>query len=253
MPTLSKKQVVTAPKSKRFRIGSPISLINQQNIAPYRGMHQGKTAVLVGTGPTLNDYHPISDAIHIGVNNSIYFPHPMDYLFLMDQRGPTTYLANKKDYDSYQARIQKFYAKFRLQSEFGVTDADARAGNAKFFEVIRPTTDYLPGEKDVGNRLFGLPVSTIFTALQFILYTGVTQIYIVGCDLSDDNYKIGARIRHAFLDQTWVRVKSWIQKAYPTVRIGSINPQGLKGMFQDFEWSPEQQIYVTMNSQPSDT
>jgi len=238
MPQLSSKQCRSKEiKKKRVRVGSPLSVINQTNVAPFKNRHVGATAVLIGTGPTLKDYRPIKDAIHIGVNNVIHFPHRMDYLFLMDQKGPTTYLANKRDYDKYTANIQKFYARFRVNPKFGVTDEDAKLGNAKFFEVCYPTTEYIPGEKDVGNRLFGLPVSTIFTALQFILYTGVTTIYIVGCDLTNDNYVIGDKIKHAFLDETWKKVKDWVKRSYPKVSMRSINPRGLKGLFEDYQWS----------------
>ena len=68
------------------------------------------------------------------------------------------------------------------------------------------------------------------TAIQFLLFTRITDIYIVGADCT------GARINEStgktYNTRGWSEMKRWASKI-PNVNINIVNPVGLKGMFND--------------------
>ena len=77
--------------------------------------------------------------------------------------------------------------------------------------------------------------SVAFPAMQFLLWTGVKRIYVVGADIVDGR-RIGEKkpsqdyVRQNFLGR-WQEFERWVGVAYPSVEIIPLNPVGLKGMF----------------------
>ena len=75
--------------------------------------------------------------------------------------------------------------------------------------------------------------SISFEALQFMLYTGVTKIYLVGhdCDYTEGTFTgtPTGRWHDAgyYIHKYWKVVKEWVEVHYPEVEIYSINPVGL--------------------------
>ena len=47
--------------------------INYNTFLKYKNINYGKEVVLIATGPTLNKYIPIKNAINVGVNQAIYY------------------------------------------------------------------------------------------------------------------------------------------------------------------------------------
>ena len=83
--------------------------------------------------------------------------------------------------------------------------------------------------------------STVFPAMQFALYTRPNKIYIVGCDCSDgghffkDNIHGGTFRAEEYigLAKSWKLLKEFALEMYPDTKIVSVNPVGLKGLFED--------------------
>jgi glycosyltransferase involved in cell wall biosynthesis len=77
--------------------------------------------------------------------------------------------------------------------------------------------------------------SVAFPAIQFLLWTGVKRIYIVGADITEGR-RIGEEkatqdyVRQNHL-QRWQEFERWVGVAYPDVEITPLNPIGLAGMF----------------------
>jgi hypothetical protein len=75
----------------------------------------------------------------------------------------------------------------------------------------------------------------IFSALQFLIYTGIKKIYMVGSDVSNVvSYKdasIDDTRRIKFIINLFEKLKEFAESQ--KVKILSINPVGLKGMFTD--------------------
>lgn len=97
----------------------------------------------------------------------------------------------------------------------------------------------MPFVRDIGNYEFGSSCSVIFVALQFILYTGVKNLNIVGCDV-DGGYnaatvtKVGrAKGTKGVSDperilRVWHEAKAWCDREYSDRRIHVVRPVGLK-------------------------
>lgn len=60
----------------------------------YRGLMRGREVVVVATGSTLSQYHPITNACHIGVNRAFLSKNVplLDFYFLQDISGAHDYI-----------------------------------------------------------------------------------------------------------------------------------------------------------------
>jgi hypothetical protein len=89
-------------------------------------------------------------------------------------------------------------------------------------------------KKDISEGSMSCVASISFEALQFMLYTGITKIYLVGhdCDYSEGTFTgtpTGQWHNAGYhIHEYWKVVKEWIEINYPHVEIYSINPVGLK-------------------------
>ena len=234
----------TASRIGRARaLSLPAASLHQEVFPKYRGINAGKELVIVGAGPTLDDYAPIPGAVHVGVNKTFLCEKlSLDYLFIQD------YFEDIQDAaDAYRPGLcKKFYGYHPDPRVRGVPAASAERANAEryFFEDI-PVNDPspFPFPPDIARAALGTFSSIIFPALQFALWTRPKRIYLVGCDCSSLGYCSG------ILDKTaaqtkfpldverllygWTKMKEFIEKLYPEVEIVSVNPVGLKGWFRD--------------------
>lgn len=221
----------------------PRSAINERTVLPFKGRHAGHTGVLLGTGRSLDqykhhDYDRDGKRIYtFGVKSIIWTEVPMDYVLVSDKNGPKGYAKNRKKYDTFQCREQKFYARFRKKSFFGPDDKTIDQANATFFEVLQPTLAPLPLVKDVGHYVFGSSRSSIFLALQFALYTGVTRLFVVGCDAEATGYSRrygsvpGTKPSEVTkIKAAWGEAQMWVARNYPDVEVVLVNPVGLRNM-----------------------
>jgi len=225
------------------------SSINKRNVLPFCNRHAGQSAILLGSGPTLKTFllhskvYSFENIVTAGVNSVIYAGIPLDYLFVFDKgkkvyRGKrdSSWLENPEAFDAFECRIQKFYGYFKRSPNFG-PPIRSNSG-AKLIEGSYVTNKPLPLNKDVGHYQFGGSVSTIFHALQFLLYAGVSKVYLVGCDagtgyaqLEDhalDNHRNKKGIK-AMLKE-WKVAHDFIGNEYSNVNITVLNPIGLKGI-----------------------
>lgn len=214
------------------------SYINQNTFKSYQNKHLGETCVILGTGPTLNEYFPIKNAIHIGVNSGIFYKKIiLDYYFMMDFGGKNGFNNIKETIYNTPVNIQKFIATFHINknSEFTIPDKYIK-NHVKQFEIIKHTEDIYPPPKDISNYCLGMPQTIIFSALQFALFSGFKKILLVGCDLGEKpehgNYlfKDHHHNYNSFKNQ-WIIIKKWVQQEYPNVNIYNIEPVGLKDIF----------------------
>lgn len=208
---------------------SPFNVI----FSPYQNKHKGEKAILFATGPTLTVYdflEDTGDCLRVGVNGIALKPIALDYYFCghLDNRSKL-YLDKLPDYQVSEAK-------------FGYISLDGIAGpqwlslsRAKQLE-LKPyalTTDITFGQDISQSALVNHLI--IFSALQFLVYSGVSQIYLVGSDATQltscDNLAIDKdrnikRIREIFLSFAAFAKSSGVE-------IISINPIGLKGIFKD--------------------
>lgn len=220
----------------------------REMISAYKNVHDGKAAVLFLTGPTLNDYiEPEPDLIKVGVNTALFNEKlDLDYFFIQDigkKNHSNSYINKQEEYDSYRPNIAKFYGVTLCKM---LRDNVERAGavpyefthgpiikvnNAKIEDPDIPVNF----SENLHTKLVAAGGSIAFPALQFLLWAGVSRIYVVGADITDGrrfNEEKSQDYTSQYHIERWREFEKWVAKAYPDVKIIPLNPIGLKGMFQ---------------------
>ena len=223
------------------------SQVNVLNVQPFKGEHAGQSAVLLCTGPTLNEYvHEEVDehnrrVITVGLNGAIFTKvaktYGLDYVFVQDaERGSqvkTAFYKRVDEFTSFKPRRRTFYGLFRT-NHIGPTDEETAAAGATRYESEYPAcADLVPLVADVGRYTFGGSCSVAMSALQFLLYTGVSYIKLVGCDITKGAYaweKEQQAPQNTELLRMWELVPDFLARHYPNVVVEVIRPVGLKGI-----------------------
>lgn len=205
----------------------------------FRKRHKGQTAILFGTGPSINYYTPIKEVdgpyVKVGVKSILGREDiRLDYYFCGDINP-----RSQPDLDriaDYPIGIEKFgYTLVDGKSDPAwLNDQQAKALGLQTFEISKN----ILFERDISHNYL-VNRSITFPALQFILYTGVTRIYLVGHDCSNYLSYIDTRSRargkvvtfHDKMIEMWTWAKEWMAKDYPKVEVISINPVHLRKLF----------------------
>ena len=227
------------------------SNINNGTFAPFKRCHEGKSVVIVGAGPSLNDFVPIPDAIYIGLNRAfLYGKVNFDYLFTIDVMGIIDFHKSFFEYRPDEC------IKFVGDQDFG----DVR-NDRKYYQIPE---SYIPFEKNVHryitksggyfNDKFSYhidcePIGNFTTvslqAMQFALFTNPAKIYLVGidCNANTAGHFTGEtkfRTKKLLEEDTnrsieaWKLCKDFASVYYPDTEIISVNPIRLKGIFKDW-------------------
>lgn len=212
---------------------------NHQAFSPFIGIHKGRDIVVVATGPSLQKYRPFPNAIHIGVNTAYKASEIVfDYYFLQDYTGKSVQTVEAIK----EKPFVKFFGKFmecsdfhqQLSSTMEIPEQKALEAGAR-----RYYTDW-PPESPIHRDIRYAPLmeyhSVTFPAIQFALSCNPEKIYLVGCDCSQDghfNQDKQDRLEVECVLRGYIALKEFAGKHYPDTEIISINPVGLKGIFQD--------------------
>lgn len=218
-----------------------ISDINTKAFAEYQNYYYGKDIVIVATGPTMNEYKPIENAVHIGVNTAYKNPHiHLDFLFVQDGR-PSTH--GQKYLGIEKVNCKVFMGRVLKRSPFEYTEFPEK------YRMQKNVTDFILAHNFPKERIYrnichhpvSGDVTVTFSAIQFALYTYPKRIFLVGCDSSgaahfdgsiDTDGSIGDGPLSTFREK-YQMIKEFAQIHYPDTEIVSINPVGLKGIFRD--------------------
>lgn len=205
----------------------------------YREIHTGQDIVIVGAGPTLDDYTPIPGAIHIGVNRTYQCKKlQLDYLFAQDG-GPVTELKELTNYR--KGKCRKFFGIHPIKEVTQFSESFVKENEAEryYFINMNPKDSYLSLPLDLAHQPLACAYSVITCAFQFALWCRPRRIYIVGCDCSSSGYFQGDSgvckqyLPTNELQQEWAWLADFAKRYYRDVEIISINPVGLKGLFKD--------------------
>jgi hypothetical protein len=196
---------------------------------PFKKKHEGETGILFATGPTVSKYIPIEEhdkSMKVGVNNiGAMIDFEIDYLFIGDKKVQANTIDMLRDGTFPPVRIQKFAGCYLDGRHIAthISPEDARS------------IDALPFSFHYGNEIHEeidkenlYDHSVVFSALQFMVWTGVTKICLVGCDVS--GFKGGSEDKLLELWKIW---KDYLMEK--SIQVVSINPVGLTGMFEDKE------------------
>lgn len=217
------------------------ALLHQKTFTNFKAIHTGKDIVILATGPSLNNFKPIKNAIYIGVNSAFkYDKVKLDYLFAQDYSGMHDYIDLMDAYTGNDCI--KFYG---LTTEFdGGYQRVIPETHAIRAKALRYRTDWekLDGPfdcsfaYDISSVALGCFGSVVFPAIQFALWTNPKRIYLVGCDCSNaGHFDKTTGEDMSYLLQPWQKLKKFISVYYPETEIISVNPVGLRGLFKDLE------------------
>lgn len=89
---------------------------------------------------------------------------------------------------------------------------------------------------DISVMPLGCFGSIVFPAIQFALWTNPKRIFLVGCDCSNAGHfdKTGGNNLEPLVDAYKI-IKYFASVYYPDTEIISVNPVGLRGLFQDLD------------------
>jgi len=216
---------------------------------PFKDVHKGKSAAVIGCGPSLSEYDGSKNIIHIGCNEMIYSPElTLDYHFVGDAQvgwpnRDKTFYKDPEAYNNYRPRIQKFI-RDHPSSECSVLNVTGGVPvkHAIHYDVCPPwfNNSRFVGErqqqfqKDIVNNYMYSRMSISWEMMQFALWTGVEKIYLIGHDCSYAKGSIhnphirnyDGKPRQPLIDK-WKDMKLWISEKYPNVKVMSINPDAM--------------------------
>ena len=211
---------------------------NNGQLANYKDMHKGDSAILYATGSSIKNYRSIGDPenfVHIGLNRIYNYPNIiqlLDYYFF----GSEYYLDLKHRQKVDSISKNNTFTLFASSYEEGISHAIINRGNISPEDAQK--IGAIPFENNLNyftNEIAKYSLlghSIVFPALQFILYTGIRELYLVGCDggfTAEDKKHYGDN----HLIRWWKEFNNFKKRYYQNVRIVSINPVSLKGMFHD--------------------
>ena len=254
-------------------------MVDRQKFLPFKGRHRGQSAVLFATGPSLAEFRwsmlPNKPDISVGVNTAIFRDDlDFDYYWCAHfyeketekySTGPRVY------YDKIVSRSSSLQV-FCGTEAVRLTDSgevrkghfwkhfypeQAEAMNAIQYDIVLATTASLERkERDqFAADLLSRPLyqqSIVFPPMQFLLYAGVTKVYLVGCDCGGDvkggvetpPLRFGTSYdqepweqddveHYEDMEDLWREFSKFRDKHYPAVEIISVNPLNLAGLFPE--------------------
>lgn len=223
-----------------FAIQEELSELNTAAFDRYRGACTGKKVVVCGCGPTLKYYEPIPDAVHISLNRAFLNEKiKFDFLIAHDPGGGSKVPPIVSSCDKIKERV--FIGKPIDKSGGGFSEWISTA-NAK---IAR----YFNGTNNVGQTIWRdictHPLTdfwSIFSSgIELAFFMNPTEIYLVGCDCSMEGHFY--HFSEADSTKYWLntpvvhvgysRLKLFGKQYYPNTKLKSINPVGLKELFED--------------------
>lgn len=225
------------------------SICNKECFRSIKNCNEGKMVVLCGAGSTLQKYVPISGAVHVALNRALLYKRvKYDWFIADDWDGINFFQEEIVKYDC----IKFFGRHFLGDCECEIPESFRIACKARHFY----SDLYLVGNGfdskficDIDTMAIGNMPNIALEAMQIVLFSHPSKIYLVGCDASEGHFiqppnldKIRIKKHKEDLKmavssdrviQKWYELKEFADTFYPDIEIISFNPVGLKGIFKD--------------------
>ena len=225
--------------------------LHQHTFLKFKGCNQGKSVVIVGAGPSVNQFKPIENSVYIGLNRACQLDNvKFTYLFSIDKLGIEHIYPKFAEYDS-----TKFIGDQNLGPKFQIPETEVAKMKG---DVYRYKTDMGLFQKsryalDLESEPLGNFNTVSLQAMQFALYTLPEKIYLVGIDCSASGHyasnskneeSVNERMRDRGENRSqnaddsirfWYGLKEFADQYYPGIEIISVNPVGLRGLFKDLD------------------
>lgn len=201
----------------------------------FKNSNKGKSVVILGSGPTLNCAPLIESSKIIACNRTIdsLGDREPDYIFAHDYPAIRDFIEK-----IINRNCPVFLGNFISSDRYDSITAP------ETFRINDNVYSYYSGvgfQKSIRTELEYYPLATfsniVDCALHFALYTNPSIIYLIGCDASHQGYADKNLFQFAFGVEVMIQghrcFKAFKDIHYPDTRIISINPVGLKGIYED--------------------
>lgn len=169
------------------------SEVNAQELAPWRDKYKGQKVVICGGGTSLEQLrNPSADCKYIALNHALFYDKiHFDFLFMQDY--PKNHVQSFEDYNSYDCT--KFYGictnkNIAVEGISLDETYDDVVGKVVRYElaphVFIHDRDIIV--KDIDKYYLVDAQSVLFSAIQFAIFAGFSDIELYGIDFSDMNY-----------------------------------------------------------------
>ena len=216
-------------------ISNSVAQAHRRVFPQFKGANHGKSLAIYGAGPTLNFAPQVENVITIACNRSIehFKEKGPDYFFGQDYLGIKSFYddAVKKSKYAFIGRAAIKNSSIALPEELrNRHNIYTYYYHTWFYDLIRI-------KADIENFPLADFRTIIHPALHFALYTEPDKIYLIGCDTSEDGYANKNILQfHIHVDNIkggYNKFREFRDSEFPNTRIISVNPVGLKGIFED--------------------
>lgn len=208
----------------------------------FKNRHKGMSAAVIGNGPTFLKYQP-KNIITIGCNQHIRCKDlNLDYYFIGDGED------KRKGYNRDPEAYHKYFKdhKYNFVRINGGTPNTARCAsvarnlqNCIYYNVDRVFNE----AKDLStepHEHMAVGASITFEMLQFALFTGISNLYLIGQDCTIDKgsfYRSVTRVPDKadslkIANHFWKEARLFIEEKYPKVIVKTINPVRMTQFFE---------------------
>ena len=224
------------------------AMTNNETFKDIKNCNCGKSVVLCGAGPSLKKYIPIEGAVHVALNRALLNDKVKYDWFIADDWDGIDFMQQ----ELIEYNCTKFFGHQIGQYDRQIPESFRIKCNAR-----RYYTDcfIVNGFKsrfvcDIDKMPVGNITNIALSAMQIVLFSNPSKVYIVGCDATADghfieNSNISEEQRNRQIKDMemavagdnvislWYQLKKFARVFYPDTEIISINPVGLKGIFKD--------------------
>ena len=208
-----------------------------KNLEKYRGIYTNKNILIIGGGPSLQYLDVIpKNCIKIGINRAYKLKNiDFDYLFAQDKFPNKDESIEFAEYN--QETCTKFFGIHALNNNYRIRQNIISRAKKKEIYILnsRRPIDGL-ATIDISMEPIMRFNATVFSVLQFVLFTNPSNIYLAGFDCTDyghafrndcENFNLFSQYEY------WKQFKKYKELFFEENKIISINPINLKGMFDD--------------------
>ncbi len=230
-----------------LRLYQKAASLHAETFKGCKNLYAGKDVCLIATGPTLNFFEPVENAVYVGVNKAFrYDKVTLDYLWMQDYAAVAPYIEESLNYRNPDVKRYYGIMPYGLVPDWIIPESVAARHKAKrYYSRVRwpdKGREVLIKKDEFAFDITAEPLtcsgSIVFPAMQFILYTNPKRVYLVGCDSKYTGYfdktaQTAGDPNFSAVLTGWKLMKGFAKTYYPETEIISVNPVGLKGLFYD--------------------
>lgn len=206
----------------------------------FKDINEGKNIAVFGSGPTLQYYNNELNSVNIALNDTLSLKNiNFDYSFALDANilhDWPTYLEDIKamkcvNFIGNPLNVnEKQFPEIANSEKYGIYRYYS-SNRSKCYAVDFGKIFF----KDLNVRPLLDAYSVCFSALQFALWTHPQNLYLIGLDTCNNGHFFGQTYHYLteHMIEIYKKFKQFTELHYPDVKIISVNPIGLKGLFKD--------------------